>query len=170
PLSQVTALLDEADSILIDEARIPLVIAGGAADSPDRAVLADRAVRELLPGHHYGVESAGRNVQLTANGVRHIEHAFGVRNLFDPEHLDAHAAVQDALHAHVLLKKDVDYVVHGGIVLSVDEFKGRIVAERRWPAGLQTALECKEGVRVRTQGRVLGSVTVENLVAMYARL
>jgi preprotein translocase subunit SecA len=170
PLPQVTAIIDEADSILIDEARIPLVIAGGAADSPDRAVLADRAVRELSPGHHFGVEAAGRNVQLTAAGVRHVEHALGATNLFDPEHLDAHAAVQDALHAHVLLKKDVDYVVHGGTVLSVDEFKGRIVAERRWPAGLQTALECKEGVRLRTQGRVLGSITVENLIALYPRV
>src|SRR6185295_17636019 len=142
----------------------------GASDSMDQAVLADRAVWELLPGHHFGLETAGRNIVLTPAGVRHVEHALGVTNLFDAEHLDAHAAVQDALHAHVLLRRDVDYVVHNGTVLSVDEFKGRIVAERRWPAGLQTALECKEGVRLRTQGRVLGSITVENLVALYARV
>ncbi|HEY1307845.1 MAG TPA: hypothetical protein VGF24_30040 [Vicinamibacterales bacterium] len=170
PLNQVAALIDEADSILIDEARIPLVIAGGASERSDWPVLADRAVRELRRGYHYGIESGGRNVVLTPAGVRYVEQAFGVANLFDAEQLEAHAAVQDALHAHALLEKDVDYVVQAGAVLSVDEFKGRIVEERRWPAGLQTALECKEGVRLKVQGRVLGSITVENLVAMYGRL
>jgi preprotein translocase subunit SecA len=166
----VTAIVDEADSILIDEARIPLVIAGGAAERSDWPIQADRAVRELAPGHHYALEPGGRNILLTPAGVRHVEHAFGVSNLFDAHQLEAHAAVQDALHAHVLLRKDVDYVVHGGAVLSVDEFKGRIVEERRWPAGLQTALECKEGVRLKTQGRVLGSITVQNLIGMYGHV
>ena len=77
------------------------------------------------------------------------------------------AAVQESLHAHTLLHRDVDYVVHEGQVLSVDEFKGRIVRDRRWPGGLQTALECKEGVARKIQGRVLGSITVENLIALY---
>jgi len=170
PFAEVTAVIDEADSILIDEARTPLVIAGGAADETSLPVQADRTARELLPEHHFTREGGGRNVLLTPMGVRHVEHALGLTNLFDAEHLDAHAAVQDALHAHVLLRKDVDYVVHNDAVLSVDEFKGRIVEERRWPAGLQTALECKEGVRRRRQGRVLGSITVENLVAMYGRV
>jgi preprotein translocase subunit SecA len=167
PFGQVAAVIDEVDSILIDEARIPLVIAGGAADRTDVPTQADRAARELLPGHHYTFEGGGRNVLLTPAGVRHVEHAMGVANLFDEESRDVHGAIQDALHAHVLLRKDVDYVVQNGAVLSVDEFKGRIVEERRWPAGLQTALECKEGVRMRTQGRVLGSITVEHLIAMY---
>ena len=79
----------------------------------------------------------------------------GISNLFDAGHLVAHTAVQDALHAHVLLRRDVDYVVNDDAVLSVDEIKGRIVSDRRWPAGLQTALECKEGVGLRAQGRVL---------------
>jgi len=167
PFARVTAVIDEADSILIDEARIPLVIAGGVADQTLLPVYADRAVRELSAGHHFTQEPGGRTVLLTPAGVRHVEGALGIENLFDDEHLDAHAAVQDALHAHALLRRDVDYVVHDRVVLSVDEFRGRIVEERRWPAGLQTALECKEGVRRRTQGRVLGSITVENLVAMY---
>jgi preprotein translocase subunit SecA len=170
PLSEVTAVIDEADSILIDEARIPLVIAGGAAAGSDLPELADRAVRELLPGQHFTIETSRRNVQFTAAGVRHVERAMGIENLFEAEHLDAHAALQDALHAHVLLRRDVDYIVDAGAVLSVDELKGRIVAERRWPAGLQTALECKEGVRQRAQGRVLGSITVENLIALYPRV
>jgi preprotein translocase subunit SecA len=170
PLGASAAVIDEADSILIDEARIPLVIAGGEAGRSDLPVAADHVVRQLRPGHHYTREQAGRNVQLTAEGVRHVEHSFDVPNLFDDAHLDAHSAVQDALHAHVLLRKEVDYIVHGGAVLSVDEFKGRVVAERRWPAGLQTALECKEGVRLRAQGRVLGSITVQHLVAMYGHV
>ncbi|MEO6224021.1 MAG: DEAD/DEAH box helicase [Vicinamibacterales bacterium] len=167
-LSDVTVVIDEADSILIDEARIPLVIAGGSADQSDLPATADVTVRGLLAGRHFATENSGANVVLTAAGVQHVEHALGITNLFDARHLPAHTAVQDALHAHVLLRKDVDYVVHDGAVLSVDEIKGRIVSERRWPAGLQTALECKEGVGIRTQGRVLGSVTVENLVAHYA--
>ena len=161
------AVIDEVDSILIDEARIPLVIAGGADESASVAVHADRVVRELGPGRHYAVESQARNVMLTAAGVTYVERAMGCGNLFDPDHLHTHAAVQDALHAHVLLRRDVDYVVVDNAVLSIDEFKGRIVSERRWPSGLQTALECKEGVTRRVQGRVLGSVTIEHLVARY---
>lgn len=170
PLAEVTAVIDEADSMLIDEARIPLVIAGGAADESTLPLAADRAVRMLRPGHHFTIENSRTNVLLTAAGVDVVEQSLGIVNLFETTHLMAHAAVQDALHAHVLLTTDVDYVVHDGAVVSVDEIKGRTVAERRWPAGLQTALECKEGVNLRTQGRVLGSVTIENLVALYARV
>jgi preprotein translocase subunit SecA len=168
PLSDVVAVIDEADSILIDEARVPLVIAGGDADHADPAAAADRAVRTLHSRHHFTIENNSRNVVLTADGARQVERVMGITNLFDEAHFAAHAAVQEALHAHVLLTKDVDYVVSDDKVLSVDEVKGRIVSERRWPAGLQTALEFKEGVHVRPQGRVLGSVTVENLVAQYA--
>jgi len=170
PLADVTAVIDEADSILIDEARIPLVIAGGIADQSTLPLAADRAVRHLRHGLHFTVENRRANVALTEAGVREVEQWMGITNLFEAEHLAANAAVQEALHAHVLLTKDVDYVVQDDVVLSVDEIKGRIVSDRRWPAGLQTALECKEFVRMRTQGRVLGSVTVENLLAQYARI
>lgn len=169
-LSNVTAVIDEADSILIDEARIPLVIAGGSADQSSLPLAADRAVRHLRHGHHFTVENTRANVALTEMGVRQVELWMGINNLFDAEHAAANAAVQEALHAHVLLAKDVDYVVQDGVVLSVDEIKGRIVSDRRWPAGLQTALECKEGVAMRTQGRVLGSVTIESLIALYANV
>ena len=170
PLSDLAVVIDEADSILIDEARIPLVIAGGSADQSNLPVAANLVVRRLRPHHDFTTENAGKNVVLTPAGIKRAEHALGITNLFDATNLPAHTAVQDALHAHVLLRKDVDYVVQNGAVLSVDEIKGRIVSERRWPAGLQTALECKEGVGMRTQGRVLGSVTVENLIAQYARV
>ena len=174
-----SALLDEADSLLIDEARIPLVIAGSenmsgvfsapAKNTPD-VFSVDRAVRELVPRHHFIVDPRSRHVSLTPAGVTFIERAAGCANLFDAEQLPLHTAVQDALHAHTLLHRDVDYVVAGGRVLTVDEFKGRLVPERRWPAGLHIALEVKEGVHRHPEGRVLGSITVEHLVAMYSRV
>jgi preprotein translocase subunit SecA len=163
------ALVDEADSALIDEARIPLVIAGGAADPDDAAAQADRAVR-VLNRWHYSIDEGGRNVALTSSGIEAIEGTLGGTDLFAADGNSMMAAVQDALHAHTLLHRDVDYVVHDGHVLSVDEFKGRIVRERRWPGGLQTALEWKEGVLRKVQGRVLGSITVENLLALYPTL
>jgi preprotein translocase subunit SecA len=128
------ALFDEADSALIDEARIPLVIAGGDAGSDDAPALADRAVR-VLNRWHYTIDEGGRNVALTSSGIEAIEGTLGCADLFAVDGIPMMAAVQDALHAHTLLHRDVDYVVHGGHVLSVDEFKGRIVRERRWPGG-----------------------------------
>jgi preprotein translocase subunit SecA len=162
-----TAVIDEADSILIDEARIPLVIAGGAADAPGQAIRADKVVRSLAHGIHFTVEGAGRNVSLTAAGVERVERALNRRNLFESDNLALLTAVQDALHAHALLRRDVDYVVQDGAVVSIDEFKGRGVPERRWPAGLHTAIEVKEAVAPKRAGRVLGSITIQNLVALY---
>jgi preprotein translocase subunit SecA len=159
------AVFDEADSALIDEARIPLVIAGGAAEVSDLAARADRAVRRLRPWDR-SIDEGGRNVALTPSGLAALERELGC-DLYAIGGAPMMAAVQEALHAHTLLHRDIDYVVHAGEVLSVDEFKGRIVRERRWPGGLQTALEWKEGVPSKVQGRVLGSITVENLVAQY---
>jgi len=164
------AVVDEADSILIDEARTPLVIAGGAADAIDAAVQADRAIREMLPSHHFVVEGHGRNATFTPQGIRRLEHAFGCDNLYDDSQIGAHTAAQDALHAHVLLRRDVDYLVRDGVVLPVDEFTGRVVSDRRWPSGLQEAIEVKERVGTRAQGRVLGSITIEHLMARYPQV
>jgi preprotein translocase subunit SecA len=161
------AVVDEADSILIDEARIPLVIAAGSGEASGPAIRAEKAVRTLSPTTHFTVEGAGRNVSLTAAGVERVERALNRRNLFESHNLALLTAVQDALHARVLLRRDVDYVVQNGSVVSIDEFKGRAVPERRWPAGLQTAIEVKEGVAPKQQGRVLGSITIENLVGLY---
>ena len=159
------AVCDEVDSALIDEARIPLVIAGGASNTSDLAAKADRAVRRLQPWDR-SIDEAGRNVALTPSGLAAIERSLDC-DLYAVDAAPMMAAVHEALHAHTLLHRDIDYVVHSGQVLSVDEFKGRIVHERRWPGGLQTALEWKEGVPNKVQGRVLGSITVENLVALY---
>jgi len=161
------ALIDEADSILIDEARMPLVIAGDEQNSELLAYRVDAVTRHFRRSLHYSVDEFGRNVVLTDHGIRIIENAFGCGNLFANQNLDLHAAVQDSLHAHALLRRDVDYLVKEGVIESVDEFKGRVVQDRRWPAGLHTAIEAKEGVAPRTQGRVLGSVTLQNLVSLY---
>jgi preprotein translocase subunit SecA len=161
------ALVDEADSILIDEARMPLVIAGDQDEAESLAYRVDALTRHFVRSVHYTVDENERNVVLTDAGIRAVEKTFRCRNLFDDENLTLHAAVQDSLHAHALLHRDVDYIVKNGVVDSIDEFKGRIVQDRRWPAGLHTAIEAKEGVAPKKEGRVLGSVTLQNLMALY---
>ena len=165
------AVIDEADSILIDEARIPLVIAGGAtASEHDLAIEADRLVRRWQRGLQFHLDEFGRNISLTDIGIRLTEHAFGVANLFAEESVPILSAVQDAIHAHALLRRDVDYILKRDSIESVDEFKGRIAQDRRWPAGLHNAIEAKEGVRLKTQGTVLGSITLQNLVGLYGHV
>ena len=164
------ALIDEADSILIDEARIPLVIAGGAVGEDGLPLRADRAVRTLRRGRDFTIEENFRNVSLTDAGIRNMEHAFACGNLYDEDNGPLLSAVQDALHAHVLLRRDVDYIVKDNVIESVDEFKGRIAHNRRWPAGLHMAIEIKEAVAPRTEGRIFGSITLQNLIALYPRV
>ena len=164
------ALIDEADSILIDEARIPLVIAGGALGEDGLPLRADRVVRTLRRGFHFTIEDNFRNVSLTDAGIHAVEHAFACGNLYEDENSSLLSSVQDALHAHVLLRRDVDYIVKNNAVESVDEFKGRVAQDRRWPAGLHTAIEIKEGVAPKTQGRILGSITLQNLIALYPKV
>jgi preprotein translocase subunit SecA len=164
------AVIDEADSMLLDEARVPLVIAGGADESEALVVEADGVVRELVRGRHYQLDAPARNVSLTTEGVAFVERGLGCANLYDGDGPRRLAALQHALHAHTLLSRDIDYVVERGAIVAVDELKGRVVPDRRWPAGLQTALEVKEGVPRQRQGRVLGSITVEHLIALYPRV
>ena len=165
------AVVDEADSILIDEARIPLVIAGG--DDDDESALpaaADQLVRDFRVPIHCTVDTGARNVALTDLGIALVERAFGCGNLYEEQNLRLLTAIQDAMHAHVLLRRDVDYVVKNGSVEMVDEFKGRIALNRRWPAGLHTAIEVKEHVAAKRQGRILGSVTLQHLIGLYPRV
>jgi preprotein translocase subunit SecA len=164
------AVIDEADSILIDEARIPLVIAGGSPHEEALAHRVDRLTRHFRRGFHFTVDEHGRNIALTDAGIRAVEQTFARGNLFVAENLPLLTAVQDSLHAHVLLRRDVDYLVKNGAVESVDEFKGRIAQDRRWPAGLHTAIEAKEGLAQKAQGKVLGSITLQNLIALYPRV
>jgi preprotein translocase subunit SecA len=164
-----TALIDEADSILIDEARIPLVIAGGNIDAEPLARQAAVLAESLHAGRDFRTDEYGRNVRLTDRGANRVEHALHCGNLYAPENIDTLAAIEAALHARVLLRRDVDYIVRGGAIELVDEFKGRIAENRRWPAGLQTAIEAKEGLSLRSQGRILGSITLQALVRLYPR-
>lgn len=164
------AVIDEADSILIDEARIPLVIAGGVPEDSAAAYRIDSVVAGLRRHKHYSLDEFARNVQLTDTGTQYVEGVLGWGSLFDEQNLGLLTAVQDALHAHALLKRDVDYVVKGGSIELVDELKGRIARNRRWPAGLHSAVEAKERVQLKTQGRILGSTTVQSLARMYERI
>ncbi|HEX5228845.1 MAG TPA: hypothetical protein VFW44_14100 [Bryobacteraceae bacterium] len=165
-----TAVIDEADSILIDEARIPLVIAGGEAGQDILANEVDRLTRHFRRGRHYTLDEYARNIALTDSGIHAVETSFGRGNLFEEENLALLTAVQDSIHAHALLRRDVDYLVKDGAIESVDEFKGRIAENRRWPAGLHTAIEAKERLALKTQGRILGSITLQNLVALYPQV
>jgi preprotein translocase subunit SecA len=168
PLS--TVIIDEADSILIDEARVPLVLAGTIAGDADLdAVTAASAtiVAALEPGRDFAVVDDRRNVQLTAHGARVVERAFGGIDLYAEENLGRLTAVNQALHARALLRRDVDYIVRDGRVRLVDEFRGRVAQRRRWPDGLQAAVEAKEGLVATDEGQVLGSITVQAFINLY---
>jgi len=164
------AVIDEVDSLLIDEARIPLILAGGELDEEIVARRVDPLARRFLRGLDYTFDEFSRNIALTDEGVRVVETMLGCGNLFTDENLAIYTAVHNAIHAHYLLKCDVDYVVKNGVIESVDQFKGRIAQDRRWPAGLHTAIEAKEGVPFRREGRILGTMTLQNLVALYPKV
>ncbi len=164
------AVIDEADSILIDEARIPLVIAGGEAGAESLPRRVDPVTRNFHRGVHYTIDEHGRHVALTDEGTRVAEQSFRCSNLFAEENLNLLCAIQDSIHAHALLRRDVDYLVKDGVIESVDEFKGRVIQDRRWPAGLHSAIEAKEGVALKKQGQVLGSITLQNLIALYPQV
>jgi preprotein translocase subunit SecA len=161
------AVIDEADSILIDEARIPLVLAGGEAEEDVLARKVGAVVRGLHQHFHFTLDEYGRNIAITDAGAQEVEQSLGCGSLYAEGNLPVYTAVHNAIQAHFLLRRDVDYVIKDGVVESVDEFKGRIAPDRRWPAGLHTAIEAKEGVAFRRQGRVLASITLQNLVSLY---
>ncbi|GAA0584105.1 accessory Sec system translocase SecA2 [Actinomadura welshii] len=159
------ALIDEADSVLVDEAMVPLVLAGAAdLDSADPRY-AD-LVRRLRPGLHYSTDEEARNVQLTAEGTREVERVLDV-DLYAPEHLRTLTAVNVALHAEVLLHKDVDYIVRDGAVKLISESRGRVALLQRWPDGLQAAVEAKEALEASPSGEILDSITVQELIGRY---
>jgi preprotein translocase subunit SecA len=162
------AVIDEADSILIDEARIPLVIAGKTekAHGIDPVKMAE-VVEELEPGEDYSLDEYERNVFLTDKGVGLIEKIFGCRNLYDEKNLQLLVDVGNALHARALLKKDVDYIIRNNKIELVDEFTGRVADSRQWPYGLQEAIEAKEGIYAGTKGQIIASITLQNFIRQY---
>jgi preprotein translocase subunit SecA len=164
------ALVDEADSLLIDEARVPLVIAGSAARETSSASRLAALVAALTPGVHFDTDEYGRDVELTEAGVEQVEHTLGVGSLHNAENYRVLTELNCALHAQVLLRRDVDYLVQDGRIQIIDEFTGRVVADRHWPDGLQAALEAKEGVERQPDGRILGLITMQHFLQGYPRL
>lgn len=164
------AIVDEVDSILIDEARTPLIISGMAEQSSKLYTDVNRIVMHLKKDTHFEVDEKARNVQLTDDGNDTIEKAFNIDNLYNIEHLKLLHHVNQALRAHALFKRDVDYVVKDNQVLIVDEFTGRILAGRRYSDGLHQALEAKEGAKIEHESQTLASITLQNFFRLYTTL
>ena len=164
------AIVDEVDSILIDEARTPLIISGQGEKSTEMYERVDAVVRNLKPEIHYEVEEKKKAVTLTDEGAQRVEQAFGVSNINDPENSDLNHYVNCALRANVLMKRDVDYVVQNGQVIIVDEFTGRLMIGRRYSEGLHQAIEAKEHVKVERESKTLATITFQNYFRMYRKL
>ncbi|MDR3567867.1 MAG: preprotein translocase subunit SecA [Syntrophobacteraceae bacterium] len=164
------AIVDEVDSILIDEARTPLIISGPAEKSTELYFRVNRIIPPLHEEEHYTKEEKTRTVSLTEEGVSRVERLLGVENLYDPANMTINHHVQQALKAHVLFKRDVDYIVKDGEVIIVDEFTGRLMPGRRYSEGLHQALEAKEGVKVENENQTLASITFQNYFRMYGKL
>ena len=164
------AIVDEVDSILIDEARTPLIISGQGEKSTEMYERVDAVVRNLRPGEHYELEEKKKAVTLTDEGARRVEQAFGIDNLNDPENSDLNHYVSCALRANVIMKRDVDYVVQNGQVIIVDEFTGRLMIGRRYSEGLHQAIEAKEHVKVERESKTLATITFQNYFRMYEKL
>jgi preprotein translocase subunit SecA len=163
-----TAIVDEADSILIDEARVPMVLAGSVAAEGDPVHEAAGLVRELKSGKDYEVAEDGRSVAFTDAGLKKLEEQLGGIDLYADDQVAHLSAVNVALHAHALLRRDVDYIVRNGSVELIDEMRGRVAQRRRWPDGLQAAVEAKEGLTTTAEGEVLDTITVQAYIALYA--
>ncbi|MGB9780555.1 preprotein translocase subunit SecA [Caldanaerobacter sp.] len=164
------AIIDEVDSILIDEARTPLIISGVGEKSTDMYKLADRFVRTLKKDEDYVVDEKAKAVSLTEKGVVKAERFFGIKNLADIENMEISHHIQQALKAHALMKRDRDYVVKDGQVIIVDEFTGRLMFGRRYSEGLHQAIEAKERVKVERESKTLATITLQNYFRMYKKL
>ncbi|MGH9458069.1 MAG: preprotein translocase subunit SecA [Thermoanaerobaculia bacterium] len=166
----VFALVDEVDSILIDEARTPLIISGPSEQSVDKYYVVDRIIPRLSAETDFQVDEKQHTAVLTEEGVVHAEQLLGVENLYDPANMDVLHAVTQGVRAHALYKHDVDYVVKDGEVIIVDEFTGRLMPGRRWSDGLHQAIEAKEGVKIEAENQTLATITFQNLFRMYEKL
>ncbi|KAB1944967.1 accessory Sec system translocase SecA2 [Micromonospora sp. ALFpr18c] len=164
-----TAIVDEADSIMIDEARVPMVLAGAVPGEQDPVHAAAALVRGLRKDRHFTVAEDGRSVAFTSAGLAAVEAKLGI-DLYDEEHVEQLSAVNVALHAQALLHRDVDYIVRDGSVELIDEMRGRVAQRRRWPDGLQAAVEAKEGLDATAEGEVLGTIAVQAFIALYPKV
>jgi preprotein translocase subunit SecA len=164
------AIVDEVDSILIDEARTPLIISGLAEESTDKYYKINRIIPSVKEGKDYQLEEKSHTAFLTEEGVGHVEKLLKMENLYDPRNIETLHHVNQALRAHTLFKRDVDYVVKDGQVVIVDEFTGRLMPGRRWSDGLHQAVEAKENVRIENENQTLATITFQNYFRMYRKL
>jgi preprotein translocase subunit SecA len=164
------AIVDEVDSILIDEARTPLIISGAGDKSTDLYGKADKYVSGLRRDTDFTMDEKDKTINLTEEGVEKTERYFGVDNFSDPENMELNHHVNQALRARNLMKRDVDYVVKDGDIIIVDEFTGRLMFGRRYSEGLHQAIEAKEGLKVKQESKTLATITIQNYFRMYQKL
>jgi preprotein translocase subunit SecA len=182
------AVVDEVDSILIDEARTPLIISGPTEESTDKYYIINQIIPRLVQGEvkeveantisgkkktytgDYTIDEKAKSATLTEQGVSTVEKLLKIENLYDPRNIETLHHVNQALRAHAMYRRDVDYVVKDGEVLIVDEFTGRLMPGRRWSDGLHQAVEAKEGVRIESENQTLATITFQNYFRMYAKL
>jgi len=164
------AIVDEVDSILIDEARTPLIISGPAEKSTDLYYQVNSLIPRLSGDQHYTIDEKARTATLTEDGVARCEQLLKVDNLFDPRYIELLHHINQALKAHTLFKRDVDYIVKDGEVIIVDEFTGRLMPGRRYSEGLHQALEAKENVKIENENQTLATITFQNYFRMYDKL
>ena len=164
------AIVDEVDSILIDEARTPLIISGPSEESTDKYFKIDKIIPRLIQEIDYTLDEKHRTATLTEEGVSKCERLLSLGNLYDPAHMETIHHVYQALRAHTLYKRDVDYVVKDGEVIIVDEFTGRQMPGRRWSDGLHQAVEAKESVKIERENQTLATITFQNYFRMYKKL
>src|SRR5438128_686757 len=164
------AIVDEVDSILIDEARTPLIISGPAEESTDKYYRIDKIIPKLIQDIDFTLDEKHRTATLTEEGISKCERLLSLGNLYDPAHMETIHHVYQALRAHTLYKRDVDYVVKDGEVIIVDEFTGRQMPGRRWSDGLHQAVEAKESVKIERENQTLATITFQNYFRMYQKL
>jgi len=164
------AIVDEVDSILIDEARTPLIISGPAEDATDTYYTVNKIIPSLEKGLDFDIDLRTKQPNLSEAGIAKCERLLGVENLYAPDNIELLHHVQNGLKAHSTMERDVDYVVKDGQVIIVDEFTGRLMAGRRWSNGLHQAIEAKEGVKIAQENQTLASITFQNLFRMYKKL
>ncbi len=164
------AIVDEVDSILVDEARTPLIISGPTDEATDKYYLVNQVIPSMIRDQDFTVDEKTRTVVMTDSGIGKMERKLGIGNLYDPDQIETLHHVEQALRAHHLYRNEVDYVVKGGEVVIVDEFTGRLMPGRRWSDGLHQAIEAKEGVKIENENQTLATISFQNYFRMYSKL
>ncbi len=164
------AIVDEVDSILIDEARTPLIISGPSEESTEKYYTADKIARGLKQGKHYEMKEKEKNAHLTDEGTRVVEKQLGVDSIYSDINMDWPHYIEQSLRAHSLFKKDTDYIVRGREVIIVDEFTGRLMEGRVWSDGLHQAIQAKERLKIKEENQTLATITLQNFFRLYNKL